>query len=72
MILRPCMAKRDLLQVYKEATAAYSTAVTSLKDVIGISSKVDYDVIHKLAEIARERVLKTRETLNTHIAQHHC
>jgi len=42
--------------------------VKQLQGAIG----ADYDLIHKRAELARRKMMASRENLALHLADHHC
>ena len=65
---KTCHRRTALLDTYRGCTDAYTGAVKQLQGAIG----ADYDLIHKRAELARRKMMASRENLALHLADHHC
>jgi hypothetical protein len=68
MSWKTCCRRTALLETYRECTEAYTIAVKQLTGAIG----ADYDLTHKRAELARQKMIAARENLALHLAVDHC
>ena len=67
-----CEKKRRLLESYQQAAQEHSDAVTELNGKIGRSSKADYDALYRKTEALRMDMAEAKESLDRHVAEHHC
>ena len=68
MTWKTCSRRTALLETYRAYTEAYAGAVKQLTGAIG----ADYDLTHKRAELARQKMIAARENLALHLAVDHC
>jgi hypothetical protein len=67
-----CEEKTALLRDYQRATEAYSKAVKELSSKRGVTSRSDYDQLHKAAEQARHASRDALDRLESHRYDHEC
>ncbi len=69
---RPCIHKSKLLDTYEECANAYSSAVTGLRQKMGVLSKAEYEGVYNHTEELRLKAQDAQEVLLEHITQHGC
>jgi hypothetical protein len=69
---KPCAEKHSRLRDYQKATEAYSKAVKDLANRRGITSRSDYDRLHRAAEQARHASMDALDRLEDHRLDHGC
>jgi hypothetical protein len=62
----PVPTKQQLVLHYQQTTRTYADAVAELNQRIGTSSKVEYEAIIRMAEVARAASSAAREALQKH------
>jgi hypothetical protein len=69
---RPCEEKARILLDYQTATELYSSAVAELVSKMGVVPRTEYDKLLEAAEKARQLSADARDSLDRHVANHHC
>jgi len=67
-----CQDKLRLVDLYEQATRAYSDAVGRLNRIMGTSSRTDYQAHYRMTEALRLDALTAQKNLEEHIALHGC
>jgi hypothetical protein len=67
-----CIDKNKLLDKYEKCANAYSSAVTDLRDKMGVLSQPEYQALYEHTEELRMRAREAQDMMLRHIAQHGC
>ena len=67
-----CKEKTQLVDVYHKTTEAFSAAVAELQELIGTSSKQQYERLRHRSEGARLKMEEARQRLEQHVTEHGC
>jgi hypothetical protein len=67
-----CEEKKRLGSEYEIATKKFSEAVSELQEMMGISSKAQYEHLSRATDEARVRSEQARLALEQHIGAHRC
>jgi hypothetical protein len=67
-----CEEKERLAKEYQAATAEFAEAVGLLHQMIGISTKAEYERLQRASDEARIQSEHTRLAFEQHVAAHRC
>jgi hypothetical protein len=67
-----CDMKNDLFIARQHAVDAYARAVADLARQLSVASRREYDLLSRVAEMARIRSQEAHTDLETHVANHGC
>jgi len=67
-----CDIKTELLIAYRNASDAYSRAVSELAHGLGIVWRDEYNTLNLAAEKARLTATEARNTYDVHVQEHGC
>ena len=67
-----CAEKNVLLDTYEECATSYSSALTQLRQKMGVLSQPEYQALYDHTEELRMKAREAQEALLRHIAEHGC